>query len=198
MRRPALFAFAAKGSLEMKTRIMRPNALFLISACLIFAACSAPFGRSEQYTSYTKVGDTVPSFSVTTLDGREVNVGALKGKVVLLNFWATWCAPCQSEMPRLEKEIWEKHKGSNFELIAIAREQTDKEITPYREKNKYSFPMGPDPKRTIYSKFAEAGIPRNYVIDPEGKIVFQSFGYSPDDFDKMIKILEKELSKLKN
>jgi peroxiredoxin len=182
----------------MKKRFMRPNALFLIPACFIFAAYSVPLGRSEQYTSYTKVGDPVPSFSVTTLDGREVNIGALRGKIVLLNFWATWCEPCQTEMPRLEKDVWEKYKGGNFELIAIAREQTAREITEYKEKHKYSFPLGPDPKRAIYSKFAEAGIPRNYVIDPEGVIVYQSFGYTPDDFDKMIKILEKELGKLKN
>jgi peroxiredoxin len=187
-----------KGVWEMKKRAMRPNILILIPACFVIATLFAPFGRSEQYASYTKVGDAVPSFSVTTLEGREISISALKGKVVLLNFWATWCPPCHTEMPRLEKDIWEKCKSNDFEMIAIAREQTSKEITEYREKYKYSFPMGPDPKRAIYSKFANAGIPRNYVINPEGIIVYQSYGYSSDDFDKMVKILEKELNKLKN
>jgi peroxiredoxin len=152
-----------------------------------------PLSKPEEYVSHTKVGQDVPSFSVTTLEGKEVSTVALKGKVVLLNFWATWCPPCQTEMPRLEKEIWKIYQGQSFEMIAIAREQTDMEITQYRAKHKYSFPMAPDPKRAVYAKFANAGIPRNYVINREGKILYQSTGYSPEDFQKMESILEKEL-----
>ena len=158
---------------------------------VLFVRVSKP----EEYVSYTKVGQSVPAFSVTDLEGKEFSTVGAKGKVVLLNLWATWCPPCVIEMPRLEKEIWKKYQGPDFEIIAIAREQTDKEIAEYRTKNKYTFPMAPDPKRAVYGKFANAGIPRNYVINRDGKILYQSFGYAPEDFQKMKSILEKELKR---
>jgi peroxiredoxin len=182
----------------MKNGFMRLNISFLIPVSFLIATLSAPLGKSEEYVSYTKVGDEIPAFSVTTLDGKDINTGVLKGKVVLLNFWATWCPPCHAEIPRLQKEIWEKYTGRGFEMVAIAREQTRQEITKYRDKNKLSFPMAADPKRAIYAKFANAGIPRNYIINPDAKIVYQSYGYSSDDFEKMINVLEKELAKLGN
>jgi peroxiredoxin len=182
----------------MKNGNISAKILFIIPACLIITALFIPPARSDEYVEYTKVGQTVPSFSVSMLDGREISMSALKGKVVLLNFWATWCPPCHTEMPRLEKEIWEKYRGDGFEMMAIAREQTSREITEYKQKYKYSFPMGPDPKREIYAKFAGGGIPRNYVIGPDGEIVYQSVGYSPDDFTKLGNILEGELKRMKN
>jgi peroxiredoxin len=172
---------------------MQKKILFSILACLAIAVLFVPFSKPEAYVSYTKVGQPVPAFAMTTLEGKEFSTAAAKGKVVLLNFWATWCPPCQTEMPRLEQEIWRKYRGPDFEMIAIAREQTEKEIKEYRTRHQYSFPMAPDPKRTVYGKFASAGIPRNYVISREGSILFQSTGYSPEDFQKMKSILEKEL-----
>jgi peroxiredoxin len=174
---------------------MRTTISCVILACLAIAALFVPISKPEEYVSYTKVAQDVPPFAVTTLEGKEFSIAAAKGKVVLLNFWATWCAPCQTEMPRLEKEIWKKYQGPDFEMIAIAREQTNKEIAEYRAKHEYSFPMAADPKRTVYGKFANAGIPRNYVVNRNGKILFQSTGYAPEDFQKMKSILEKELKR---
>jgi peroxiredoxin len=177
---------------------MRSNVSLSILACLAAAIIFVPPAKSENYVSHVKVGEPVPLFSAITLEGKEVNISAFKGKVVLLNFWATWCAPCQAEMPRLEKEVWKIYRGRDFEMIAIAREQTSQDITAYQAKYNYSFPMAPDPKRAIFAKFADAGIPRNYVVNPDGKIVYQSVGYSPDDFEKMKNIIEKELTRLKD
>jgi peroxiredoxin len=168
--------------------------MLAIPACfLFFIQC----GQSEQLKSYVKVGDMCPSFSATTLDGKAVGANTFKGKVALLNFWATWCIPCREEMPRLEKEIWEKYKErGDFEIIAIGREETQASIDEFRKKLRYSFPMAPDPKRAIYSRFAGAGIPRNYVIGPDGKIIYESVGYVPNDFEKMARIISLELEKL--
>jgi peroxiredoxin len=186
-----LTSLAQKG----EDRFMRTKISCSILACFAIAVLSVPFLKPEEYVSHTKVGQDVPAFAITTLEGREFSTAGSKGKVVLLNFWATWCAPCQIEMPMLEKEIWKKYQGPDFEMIAIAREQTDKEITEFRAKHEYSFPMAPDPKRAVYGKFANAGIPRTYVINRDGKILFQSAGYTPEDFQKMKSILEKELKK---
>ena len=174
----------------MKIKI--PHSIF---ACCAVAVLLVPFSRSEEYVSYTKVGQQVPSFSITDLEGKNFSTAVSKGKIVVLNFWATWCPPCVTEMPRLENEVWKKYRGPGFEMIAIAREQTGKEIAEYRAKHGYTFPMASDPRREAYGKFANAGIPRNYVINRDGKILFQSVGYSPDDFEKMKNILEKELKR---
>jgi thiol-disulfide isomerase/thioredoxin len=174
---------------------MRTKILSSVLACIAIALLAVPFSKSGEYVSYTKVGDPVPAFSATTLDGKEFSTAAAKGSVVLLNFWATWCPPCQMEMPRLEKEVWQKYGGRDFTMIAIAREQSAEEITVYRAKNKYTFPMAPDPKRQVYGKFANAGIPRNYLLNREGKILFQSVGYDLKEFEKMLGILKKELGR---
>jgi peroxiredoxin len=147
--------------------------------------------------TFTRVGQELPSFSVNTLDGATVNIANLKGKVLLVNFWATWCPPCRTEMPRLEKEVWQKLKSEDFVMVAIAREQTEDEIKEFLQDNKYTFPMASDPEREIYKMFAAEGIPRSYVVNAEGKIIFQSVGYDSKEFDQMKELIKKELKKIK-
>jgi peroxiredoxin len=177
----------------MNDRFKLSNISLLIAACIISASFFVSFGKSPELVSYTKIGDSIPSFSLATLEGTTFNIEEMKGKVVLVNFWATWCAPCLVEMPKLESEVWQKYKGADFAMIAIAREQGIQEIKTFQEKHKFTFPLGPDLNRAIYSKFSNAGIPRNYLINRQGQIIYQSQGYSPKDFKELIAILEKEL-----
>jgi peroxiredoxin len=153
-------------------------------------------GRQDDTKSFTSVGQPMPSFTVTTLDGTKLSVNDLKGKIVLVNFWATWCPPCLVEMPRLEKEVWQKYKSSDFVMVAIAREQSEEEITAFRQEYKYSFPMAADSQREVYNLFGNGGIPRSYVVGTDGKIIFQSVGYNPREFDNMKKAIQKELAKV--
>lgn len=176
---------------------LRLSCLLLLLLLSIAGAESHPFFRQDDIESYTKVGQTMPSFSVRTLDGKRVATNSLKGKVALINFWATWCPPCQTEMPRLEKEVWRKFKSDDFVMVAIAREQTEQEITAFRKEYGFSFPMASDPNREIFKLFGNGGIPRSYVIDENGKILFQSVGYAPVEFDKMKKVLETELERIR-
>lgn len=169
--------------------------LLLLSLATV-AVYSQPVLQQDEVQSFTKVGQQMPPFSVTTLDGTEVKMAELKGKVVLVNLWATWCGPCWEEMPRLEKEIWQKYKSSaDFVMVAIAREQTEQEIAAYRKEYDLSFPMAADPKRETYRLFAKGGIPRGYVVGTDGQILYQSLGYDPDEFEQMKKVIEKEVAK---
>lgn len=151
----------------------------------------------EEVESYTKVGQQMPSFTVTELGGTEISIDALKGKVVLVNFWATWCAPCLAELPRLEKQIWQKFKSDDFVMIAIAREQSDEEVAAFKKERRLTFPMASDPDREIFKLFGNGGIPRSYVVGTDGKILYQSDGYVPSEFGKMKTLIEKELKKVK-
>jgi len=175
----------------------------LFIGCLVLLTVLLPqLGASsaqpqDSIESYTKVGQQIPSFRIMDLAGNEINTDALRGKVVFVNFWATWCAPCLAELPRLEKEIWRKFKSEDFVMIAIAREQSKDEIAEFKIARQLTFPMASDPQREIFSLFANGGIPRSYVVSGDGQILYQSDGYVPSEFGKLKSVIEKELRKLR-
>jgi len=158
-------------------------------------------GRTEEddapdHDALTKTGDVAPDFEVTTLENKRVRLFDLKGKVVLINFFATWCGPCLAELPRLQSELWKPNEKRGLIVLAIGREHTMEELTEFLHEHHFSFSIGPDPHRTIFKQYAAQSIPRNYVIGPDGRIAYQSMGYSPPRFQKLIEAVEKELDAL--
>ena len=147
----------------------------------------------ENEGNIVKKKQTAPDFKVMSLDGEQFKLSDMKGKVVLVNFFATWCGPCMKELPELEKQVWPRFKNENFKLISIGREHTVAELKKFQSTKKFSFPIAADPKRQIYSKYAEKYIPRNYIIDKKGKVIFQAKGFSQKELSEMIKIIEKAL-----
>lgn len=141
----------------------------------------------------TKKGQTAPDFKVMSLDGELFKLSDMKGKVVMVNFFATWCGPCMKELPELEKQVWSRFKNKNFKLISIGREHTVAELKKFQSKKKFSFPIAADPKRQIYSKYAEKYIPRNYIIDKDGKIIFQAKGFSQKELNEMMELIANAL-----
>jgi peroxiredoxin len=97
------------------------------------------------------------------------------------------------EMPRLEKEIWQAFKGKDFTVLAIGREHSADELRSFRDKKRFTFPIAPDPERKIYSKYATMYIPRNIVIDENGNIVYQSKGYTAEEFENLLDTIKKAL-----
>ena|SRR6266850_4317634 len=172
------------------TKICLSSLLLCGFALNLFAADQAEFE-----STLTRVGQQVPEFGWMTLDGQKFDTKTVHGKVVLVNFFATWCGPCMEEMPHLQKDIFQKFKDKNFVIVAIGREHNDVELKEFRKKREFTIPIAADPERKIYGRFATQYIPRNYVIAADGKIAFQSVGYTQEDFKKMLDAIDKELNK---
>lgn len=142
-------------------------------------------------TTIAKAGTVAPDFTVTMFDGSTQTLSALKGKVVLVNFWATWCPPCREELKRVEADIIERFKDTPFVFIPISRGEERQTVADFREKMGYTFPMGLDPERKIYDLYASNFIPRNFLINQEGQVVMASVGYEVEEFDALIAKIEE-------
>jgi peroxiredoxin len=111
-------------------------------------------------------------FALTDLQGKTWDLKELRGKVVLVNFWATWCPPCRSEMPDLDS-LYKQFKEQGFVVLAISDEDVSK-VQPYLEQYHYTYPILLDPGRKVHEAFNIEGIPKSFVYDREGKLVAQS------------------------
>ncbi|EJW91329.1 antioxidant, AhpC/TSA family [gut metagenome] len=141
-----------------------------------------------------KKGDSLPEFQLQSEVYGSVTPADLKGKVVLVNLFATWCGPCQLELAAVEKTLWPKYKNqAGFVLLVIGREHTDEQLKVYNERKKFTFPLYPDPKREVFSLFAEKSIPRAYLFNKEGKAVYTSIGYSPEEFQQLMAAIDAAL-----
>ena len=166
--------------------------LWLVLA--LMTACNKEKAEpTPEETNLVEIGQLAPDFTVQTLDSGTFSLSAHRGKVVLVNWFATWCGPCKEEMPHLQKEVWDRFKGEDFAMVSVAREETLQVVQPFVAKYQATWPFALDPQRKAYAAYAEAFIPRNYVIDRGGKILFQSQGYEPTEFAEMIEVIAGEL-----
>ena len=113
-----------------------------------------------------------PEFTLTDLSGKKWTFSELRGKVVLVNFWATWCPPCRKEMPDLDA-LYKRFEAKGFVVLGISDEDL-KKVEPFTSERKVSFPVLLDPGRKVNDLFVVEGIPKSFVYDREGKLVAQS------------------------
>ncbi len=135
-----------------------------------------------------------PPFSAEDMNGKQVSLDSLKGKVVLLNLWATWCPPCRSEMPSMEK-LYQKLKDSNFIILAISTpappRETREKIVDFINDNGYTFPVLIDDSREISYQYGSGSIPTSWIIDAEGKVLARFVGAMEWDSEFMVKVFEE-------
>lgn len=157
---------------------------------LCMLLCMAVFVQAQEL----KKGDAMPAFELDSKVYGKVKPADLKGKVVLVSLFATWCGPCQLELAEVQSTLWPKYKDNkNFTMLVIGREHTDEQLTKYNERKKFTFPLYPDPKREVFSKFAEKSIPRAYLFGKDGKLIYSSIGYTKEEFQHLLKAIEDAL-----
>ena len=160
---------------------------------------SGAIARKEIPTDYAyivKVGQQIPDFSMTTTDGKIIRVADLKGKVLMLQFTASWCGVCRKEMPHIEAEIWKEHKNNpNFALFGIDLDEPKEVVEKFAKQIPITYPLALDPKGGIFYQFAEkgAGVTRNVIVDKTGKIVFMTRLYKEEEFQEMKKVIAELL-----
>lgn len=138
-------------------------------AALIMGAVKADPAAAYESTIPAVVKYTAPEIAVQDLQGNPVSLAALRGKVVLVNNWATWCPPCKAEMPVLQA-YYDDYKDQDFLIVAIDSGDTQDDVAQYVNKNGLSFPVWIDPGETALRAFRETALPSSYVVDAQGQV----------------------------
>ncbi len=141
-----------------------------------------------------KTDQQAPDFKIEYANGEpSVNLSDLKGDVVLLQFTASWCSVCRTEMPHLENKIWKVFQNKNFHLIGIDRKESPEKVRTFARIMKITYPLAVDPSDQIYTLYAhpKSGVTRNVLIDKTGKIVFLTRLFKEDEFNELIGKIEE-------
>ncbi|MDB5108314.1 MAG: hypothetical protein JWM69_1255 [Candidatus Binatus sp.] len=131
----------------------------------------------SQYGSPVAAGSRAANFKLAALDGHTVSLENLRGKVVFLNVWATWCGPCREEMPSMETLYKEFQTNRDFVMLAVSQDTKGRAVVaPYVEKNGYHFTILLDPENFISQNYDLSGVPETFIIDRKGQIVAHHMG----------------------
>lgn len=194
---------------------MKNNSLLTLSKALFTAAIIVAASSSSNAQTQTpapkvnaatdvdrgylvKVGDQAPDdFELVLDNGQKTSLKQLRGKVVVLQFTASWCSVCRKEMPYLETDVWKAYQNKNVVLIGVDRDEPLEKVQKFRQDIQVTYPLALDPGAEIFGKFAnkKAGVTRNVVIDTNGKIVYLTRLYDVNEFSEMVKVIDGLASK---
>jgi peroxiredoxin len=116
-----------------------------------------------------------PEFNLTTPDGKKISLKDFRGKIVLLNFWASWCVPCREEMPAMEK-LYQEYKQKNFVVLAVAVKDRKQDAVDFVKELKITYPIALDPEAQVGSLYGAWGLPATYLIGPNGEGLARGWG----------------------
>jgi peroxiredoxin len=180
---------AIKQTYKKRGSTLTLSALLLVLIALVVAIIfwpveasatnsSVPTAQDDiEATTLIHAGDIAPDFTVEMLDGSKVTLSELRGKVVLVGFWATWCPPCRLELSHMQKDVIDRFAGKDLVVLPISRGEKRKTVEDYIAKMGYTFPIGLDGDQSIYKKYASNYIPRSFVVGRDGKVVYVAVGY---------------------
>ena len=164
-----------------KTRSVNPQAILLV---LLIVFCVGIIFLLQTKDSYLKPSGTpapgkgvaAPNFTLPDLDGNRVRLADYRGKVVLLNIWATWCLPCVEEMPSMEK-LHQELKDDDFEILAVSIDESGVDaVRPFMKKHNLSFSALTDTAGAMKNLYRITGVPESFIIDKDGFVVEKVIG----------------------
>jgi len=187
-----------KINIEKVKEMKRVYKILLGVIFVLLIASALAFGEEDYYKT---LGIQKPSkeieavdFSTTSVNGQEANLKDFKGKVIFLNFWATWCGPCKMEVKDIDS-MYNKLKNKNFVVLAVDVQEDAKKVKSFMKENNLSFPVYLDKNGKISYKYGVRGIPTTYIIGPDWKIVGRTVGPRPWSGKDSIKFMKDLMSK---
>lgn len=188
--------------------------ILLMAATLALTACKNTDKKSEpavttdsivaqdtivyEHEYLVKVGDIAPDFTLSYTDGTTFSLSALRGKVIMLQFTASWCGICRGEMPHIESRIWQPHKDNpDFVLVGVDREETREVVEKYTAQLGTTYPMLLDEKGDVFAQYAlrKSGITRNVLIDRDGRIIKLTRRFVEPEFNDLVATIDSLLAK---
>ena len=166
-------------------------------AVLVLLAASSACGGGDDgaVPAVAKLGRPAPGYVATALGGDSVDLAGLRGKVVLLNVWATWCHPCREEIPALQR-LYEARRAEGFEVIGVSVDATgsDDAIRSFAQEFGMTYPVWRDPDERVQSLFLAVGVPASYLIDRDGVLRWRRIGIIREDDPQFRAVLDSTLA----
>ena len=167
----------------MKARLPRSLAfaiVFMVSTFApiftsVWAQTKIDYKKAVPILQPMKEAAPTPDFSLTTPDGKKISLKDFRGKIVLLNFWASWCVPCREEMPAMEK-LYQEYKDNNFTVLAVAVKDRKQDAVDFVKELKITYPIALDPDAQVGSLYGAWGLPATYLIGPKGEGLARGWG----------------------
>lgn len=166
------------GETRPKENILRLLTILVVFIVAVFLIVLFSEERDSTVTTTRPIqlGLEAPNFTFPDLNGQRVTLFDHRGKVVLVNIWATWCPPCRQEMPSMQR-LYEKFRGKNLEILAVSIDSNGREaVDPFMRKIDLTFPVLLDPKETIKPLYGITGVPESFIVDKEGILVKKIIG----------------------
>jgi peroxiredoxin len=157
---------------------LRYVVLMLIALVAVFSlvACDDSRTQAPQQLQGGLIGQTAPDLTLTDMQGQKVSLSQFRGKVVILNFWATWCPPCREEMPSMEK-LHLDYQDKGLVMLAVNVEQNGKEVVAdFLKKTPYSFPILLDEDQVVQNSYGVFRFPESFIIDRNGVVIERIIG----------------------
>lgn len=174
------------------------NSFLLFLLCSLFVGCVKDEADPTDAGYIVAVGDTAPDFQIHYRDGTTQLLSSFRGKVVLIQFAASWCKVCQQVMPVMESDFNQKYKEyPDFKIFAVCKGQTLEEVQQFVKDSGVTYPLTLDEEESIFRLYAraDAGVTRNVLVDKSGKIAYLTRLYNKEEFSRLGKTIDVLLQK---
>ncbi len=173
--------------------MIKYGVLVLFQLLLIPVSKAQVVNTADERGYIVKVGDQAPDdFELVLNNGTKTSLKQLRGKIVVLQFTASWCSVCREEMPHLESDVWKAYQNKNLVLIGVDRDEPLAKVQKFHDDMQLTYPLALDPGADIFGRFADkkSGVTRNVVIDGTGKIVYLTRLYDKTEFNGMLQAIK--------
>ncbi len=175
----------------IRSHLQRSHLAVAVTAGVFAIGC----GGGDGSTRGVQIGAPVPAYSAFALNGDSVSLAGQKGKVILLNVWATWCHPCRAEIPEL-REVHARYQSRGFDVVGVSvdADGSDEVIAEFAKEFQMQYPIWRDPGERISTRFLIVGVPETFLIDRTGVLRWRKIGPIPPNDSSLVNAIERALA----